>query len=138
MDINEAFLGRGWSFPPEFYAGGAEVEMVDGEEDIRQSLHILLSTSMGERIMFSSYGCDLGRYLFAEIDQGLVNELTDIITDAILTNEPRIQTDHVEINQHDSVTGLLLISIDYTVRSTNNRYNLVYPFYINEASVPVA
>ena len=138
MNNNEAFLGRGWSFPPEFFQGGAEVNMVAAEEDIRQSLHILLTTSMGERIMFSSYGCDLSRYLFAEIDQSLVNGLTDIITDAILNNEPRIQTDNVEIDQHDSVTGLLLISIDYTVRSTNNRYNLVYPFYINEASVPVA
>jgi phage baseplate assembly protein W len=135
---NEAFLGRGWNFPPEFFSGGADVDMVAGEEDIQQSLQILLSTTMGERVMFSSYGCDLFRYLFDEIDQGLVNGIRGMVSDAILLHEPRVKTEGVDINQAESDTGLLLISIDYTIRSTNNRYNLVYPFYINEASNPVS
>jgi len=134
MDNNEAFLGKGWSFPPEFYAGGAEVVMVAGAEDIRQSLHILLSTATGERTMFAAYGCDLMRYLFEEVDQGFVNSLRGMVSDAILNDEPRIKTDNIEVEQDTQTPGLLLISIDYTIRSTNNRYNLVYPFYINEAS----
>ena len=135
---NETFLGRGWSFPPEFYRGGTEVEMVAAEEDIRQSLLILLSTSTGERTLFSSYGCDLSRYLFEEVDRSLISNLRSAVEHAILMNEPRVQTDGVEVEQHKSESGLLLIVVDYTIRSTNNRYNLVYPFYINEASVPVA
>lgn len=134
MENNEAFLGKGWSFPPEFFSNGAEVEMVSGEEDIRQSLHILLSTSWGERTMFSAYGCELSRYLFEEIDQGLVNGLKSVVGNSILNNEPRIDVDRIEVDQSNENLGLILISIDYTVRTTNNRYNLVYPFYINEAS----
>lgn len=134
MNNQEGFLGRGWSFPPEFFSAGAEVEMAGGEEDIRQSLQILLATSIGERNMFSGYGCELSRYLFEEVDQSLTNGLRSVISDSILNNEPRIRVDNVNINQSGSETGLLIISVDYTIRTTNNRFNLVYPFYINEAS----
>ncbi len=134
MENNEAFLGKGWSFPPEFFSNGAEVEMVSGEEDIRQSLQILLSTSLNERTMFVDYGCELSRYLFEEIDQGLVNGLKATVGNAILNHEPRIQADNIEVDESSQDQGLLLITIDYTVRTTNNRYNLVYPFYINEAN----
>jgi len=134
MAGNEAFLGKGWSFPPEFFASGAEVEMVSDEEDIQQSLYILFGTSLNERVMFSSYGCELSRYLFEEIDNALVNSLTGIIEDAILSYEPRITANAVNVGQSSDEAGLLLISIQYTVNATNNRYNMVYPFYITEAN----
>jgi phage baseplate assembly protein W len=134
MDNEVGFLGRGWSFPPEFFSGGAEVEMAAGEEDIRQSLQILLATATGERTMFSSYGCELSRYLFEEVDQSLFNGLRSVVSDSILNNEPRITVDNVDIDQSGNEAGLLLITVDYTISATNNRYNLVYPFYINEAS----
>jgi phage baseplate assembly protein W len=134
MTGDEAFLGTGWSFPPEFFSSGAEVEMVSGEEDIKESLYILFGTFLNERVMFSSYGCELSRYLFEEVDQTLINGLTGIIEDAILNNEPRISTNSVDVTQSSTEDGLLLISIDYTIRTTNNRYNMVYPFYINEAN----
>jgi phage baseplate assembly protein W len=134
MIEDEAFLGKGWSFPPMFFSSGAEVEVVSGEEDIKQSLYILFGTSLNERVIFSSYGCGLSRYLFEEIDQALINGLTGIIEDAILNNEPRINIDSVDIIQSSIEDGLLLISIYYTIRATNNRYNMVYPFYINEAN----
>ena len=134
MISDEAFLGKGWSFPPQFFSSGAEVEVVSGEEDIKQSLFILFGTALNERVMFSSFGCELSRYLFEEIDQALINGLTGIIEDAILNNEPRINTDAVDVTQSSTEAGLLLISISYTIRATNNRYNMVYPFYINEAN----
>ena len=129
------FLGRGWSFPPAFYASGGEVAMVAGEEDIRQSLQILLSTSLNERMMHSSFGCELTSFLFEEIDQGLINNLRNVVSDAILKNEGRIELETVDIQDTGTDGGLIMISIDYMVRTTNNRYNLVYPFYINEASI---
>ncbi len=138
MLSEESFLGRGWAFPPQFFSSGAEVELVFGEEDIRQSLQILFSTALNERVMFPAYGCEMNRYLFEEVDQALVNGLTGIIEDAILNNEPRIDTNAVDVDKSESDAGLLLISIQYTVRATNNRYNMVYPFYINEASVQPA
>ena len=134
MISDEAFLGKGWSFPPQFFSSGAEVEVVSGEEDIKQSLFILFGTALNERVMFSSFGCELSRYLFEEIDQSLINGLAGIIEDAILNNEPRFDTDAVDVTQSSTEAGLLLISISYTIRATNNRYNMVYPFYINEAN----
>ncbi len=65
MSTDQPFLGTGWSFPPAFTKGGAEVEMVSGAEDIHQSLQILLSTRLGERVMQDEFGCDLHSVLFA-------------------------------------------------------------------------
>lgn len=129
-----AFLGIGWSFPPAFNEGGAEVEMVSGAKDIEQSLKILLRTHLGERTMQEEYGCDLSDFLFEEMDQGLVNSLHRLISDGILYHEPRIKLDQVDVSDSGALEGLLLISITYTVRATNSRYNMVYPFYIREAT----
>ena len=133
MSTEQSFLGTGWSFPPSFTKGGAEVTMVSGVEDIHQSLQILLSTSLGERVMQEDFGCDLSRVMFEEMDQDLMNSLNSIISDAILYYEPRITLDELDISE--SQPGLLLISMTYTIKSTNSRFNMVYPFYINEASL---
>jgi uncharacterized protein len=133
MAGERSFLGAGWSFPPRFSRGGAEVEMVSGAEDIHQSLQILLGTQLGERVMQDQFGCDLGGMLFEEIDQGLINRVTALVSDAILYHEPRIKLHGLDISQDSSWHGLLLIRIDYAVRGTNSRYNMVYPFYLYEA-----
>jgi phage baseplate assembly protein W len=132
--MEQSFLGTGWSFPPAFTRGGAEVALVAGAEDIHQSLQILLSTRLGERVMRDDFGCDLSNVLFEEVDQSLVNSLTRIVSDAILYHEPRISLDSLDVSESDTQHGLLLISIEYTIRSTNSRFNMVYPFYINEAA----
>src|SRR5258707_576837 len=131
---DQSFLGTGWSFPPSFSLGGADVALVSGTEDIHQSLQILLSTRLGERVMQDEFGCALDAVLFEEVDQGLVNSLNTLVSDAILYHEPRITLDNVDVSDSGIDQGLLLISIEYTVRSTNSRFNMVYPFYINEAN----
>ncbi len=133
--MDNKFLGTGWTFPPEFFAGGAEVNMVSGEEDIEQSLRIILSTSLNERIMNHRFGCDLSPFMFEEANQSLVNNLRSMVTNAILNYEPRIQAETIQLDQEPE-NGVILISVDYVVRATNNRFNLVYPFYLNEASIP--
>lgn len=135
--MNNKFLGNGWAFPPSFTAGGAEVELTSGEEDIKQSLRILLSTAIHERIMHPDFGCDLTQFLFEELDQRFGVELSNMVSRALLLHEPRIQVDAVEVTAIDTNNGIVYISIHYTVRSTNNRFNLVYPFYINEAAAIV-
>lgn len=135
MDKKDAFLGKGWGFPPAFFANGAEVEMVSDEQDILQSLNILLSTTLGERSLFSSYGSDLNRFMFEEADQGMVNGIQNMVQDAILNNESRIEVTTVDVSVSDSTDGLVMISIEYLIRTTNTRYNLVYPFYLQEASI---
>ena len=131
-----AFLGRGWHFPPSFTQNGRDVLTVAEEEDIQQSLQILLATAQGERTMLEDFGCDLNRCLFEEIDQTLVNSLDSLIRDSILYYEPRIDLVRVEVDESKDAAGILLIGIEYTVRSTNSRFNMVFPFYLNEAIQP--
>jgi phage baseplate assembly protein W len=132
-----SFLGTGWSFPPAFGPGGVEVHTVSDVEDIEQSLTILLGTRRGERVMQDDFGCDLSDFLFGEISQSLIGRMRSIVADAILHHEPRITLNGVELAEAGSLDGLVLITIDYTVRATNSRYNMVYPFYVQEAA-PVA
>ncbi len=136
MAGDSAFLGRGWGFPPTFTKGGARVTTVAGEEDIHQSLQILFATRPGERTMLQAFGCDLDHILFEEIDQGLITSLTRIIEDAVLYHEPRITLNSLDVNESEQEPGLLLITIDYSIRGTNSRYNMVYPFYLKEAVNP--
>ena len=136
MENNAPFLGKGWSFPPCFTDGGGDLDMVQGADDISQSLQILLSTRMNERVMLGEFGCDLTHYQFEEIDQALVNNLSGLISNAIIAHEPRIKLQAVDISDSQAEHGLLLIRIDYTVRATNSRYNMVYPFYLHEALTP--
>jgi phage baseplate assembly protein W len=130
------FLGTGWTFPPAFTSRGADVETVSGAEDIRQSLEILFGTAPGERVLQEDFGSDLSRYLFEEIDRDLIQNLTSLISDAILYHEPRIHLNDLEISEAEAEAGLLLIQLDFTVRSTNSRFNMVYPFYLSEAVAP--
>lgn len=137
MEAQQAFWGSGWGFPPQFSGGGRELKMVSGEADILQSLEILLSTQLKERVMRGNYGSALRHYLFEEIDQGLVNGLRNAIQDAILEHESRIDVDKVDVDSSEDTVGLVLISISYTIRATNNRFNMVYPFYLTEATDPI-
>lgn len=132
MINDNRFLGTGWSFPPEFFEGGAVLQTVSGEEDIKQSLQILLTTSLKERLMQADYGCDLKRFLFESINQGLINDIRNMISDSILNHEPRIEVNSIELENIDAAKGLIHIHIDFKIRMTNSRFNYVYPFYLNE------
>ena len=141
MPLEETFLGRGWAFPPTFSRGGAGVGTVADEEDVRQSLEILLGTQPGERVMQELFGCDLASALFEELDEGLLNTINRLVEDAILYHEPRIRLEQVDVTPSDPASSAqaprtLLINVSYTIRSTNSRFNLVYPFYLQEASLP--
>lgn len=131
------FLGRGWAFPPAFTQGGGEVETVAGAEDVAQSLVIIFGTEPGERPMRPAFGSSLRRHMFAEIDHTMLTDVRGAILDAILAFEPRVQLDGLEIEESETA-GLLTISLHYTLRGTNSRYNLVYPFYIREAATTVS
>jgi Bacteriophage baseplate protein W len=131
---DQSFLGRGWGFPPAFSRGGADVEMVSGAEDVEQSLQILLATAPGQRVMQELFGCDLENVLFEQVDQAFINTVTGFVSNAILDYEPRIDLNKLTVSESNQAEGQLLISIDYTIRSTNSRYNMVYPFYLKEAA----
>ena len=136
MRSDDSFLGLGWAFPPSFGDLGADVETVAGAEDIAQSLRILLATATGERLLRPDFGCGLPQVLFEEMDQGMVTTLRRLVEDAVLYHEPRVDLESVDVEASDTGSGLLHIRLSYTVRGTNSRYNLVYPFYLLEAAMP--
>ncbi len=138
MAINNSFLGSGWRFPPAFGASNREAGIVSGEEDIRESLHILFSTTPGERVMQPIYGCDLRSLSFSGIDTSTVTAMQDIIRRAVLFFEPRIDLDNIEVDDGQAAEGVLLLRLNYTVRTTNSRSNMVYPFYFLEGTNLVA
>ncbi|WP_299409891.1 GPW/gp25 family protein [Acaryochloris sp. IP29b_bin.148] len=134
---DDSFLGIGWAFPPRFSKLGpqqGQVEMISAEADIVQSLQIILSTQPGERLMQPDFGCELSQFLFEEIRQGVITGIRGVISDALLYHEPRINVNRIDMDTSQANNGLLLINIDYTVRQTNTRSNLVYPFYLKEAT----
>lgn len=131
---NKSFLGTGWHFPPAFSKGGQDVRMVSDEEDVQQSIGIILSTGINERVMRNNFGSELNEFLFEEIDESLVNDIQNVVKTALIENEGRVEVEDVNISEGPPNEGLLKINITYSMVSTNTRYNMVYPFYLNEAS----
>lgn len=129
----KAFLGRGWSFPPNFVKGGNAVDMFEAEIDIKSSLVIILSTTVGERIMQPEFGSNLDKLVFEPLDRTFATYITQLIRNAILYFEPRITLDDVTY-ETDELNGKIDILINYTINGTNNRSNIVFPYYFNEGT----
>jgi phage baseplate assembly protein W len=127
-------LGAGWHFPIAYdraTKGYAKLLMAADELSVRQSIEIILSTSKGERVMRPDLGCDLNKLLFAP-NNGATRALAEFeVTEALRTWEPRIEVLDVSVRAGGDNGEQLLIDIDYRVRSTDNRFNLVYPFYLD-------
>ncbi|MFN0275880.1 MAG: GPW/gp25 family protein [Chitinophagales bacterium] len=132
--MNKSFLGTGWSFPPAFNKATKDVSMLSGEADIESSLHILLTTRLGERTMLPGYGCNLDEMIFETLTSTFKSFVRDIIQTAITYHEPRIKLNKVDLDASRENEGVILIVLDYTVREKNTRYNYVYPFYKNEGT----
>lgn len=131
---SKAYLGTGWGFPPTFNKSSASVEMLKEVEDIESSLTIILGTKPGERTMHPDFGCNLENLLFESLTTTLKTYMTDIIKTAILKYEPRVILNKVELSESEELDGVVLITLIYTVRTTNTRFNFVYPFYKNEGT----
>ena len=134
-----SFLGTGWSFPPTFDRESGQVEMVSELVDIEQSLDILLSTSLGERVMVPDYGCNLDDYMFESLNNSLIGLIKHHVENSILFYEPRIIAEKVDVttaDSHDLIEGRFTISVEYRIPETNSRYNYVYDYYLNEAAGP--
>jgi len=131
----KSFLGRGWSFPPTFSKSNNEVLMISDEEDIQKSIETLLSTTIGERFLQPDYGCNLDNYVFEPINATIETSIKITVRNAILIFEPRIKLLSVKLDTTTFINeGRADINIEYEIIGTNSRFNLVYPFYLNEAN----
>ena len=130
----DSFLGTGWSFPPTFNTAAGSVEMTSDEADIQLSLQILLSTHKGERVMEPDYGCNLDDMVFEPMTTTFKTFMRETIKTAILYYEARIDLNSIKIDDSRETEGIILIILDYTVRTTNSRFNFVYPYYKKEGT----
>jgi phage baseplate assembly protein W len=124
----ESFLGRGWRLPVGVDRG--RIAMVSDEESVRQSIWMILSTAPGERVMRPDFGCGLADLVFAPNTPGTAGQAMSAVREALIRWEPRIDVLEVDAQPDPTAPNLLLIAVSYRVRSTNNRFNLVYPFYL--------
>jgi uncharacterized protein len=134
MEASNSFLGTGWAFPPQFNKASAGVVLLSEEADIQNSLQVLLSTRVGERIMQPAYGCNMDVLLFEPINESLITYIKDLVFTAIYYFEPRINPENVTI-EATAEEGTVLINVEYTIRTTNSRHNLVFPFYLDEGNL---
>ncbi len=125
------FLGRGWKFPVRPDSRG-RIAISQYEEDVKEAIEIILSTSRGERAMRPDFGCGIYDFVFATPNAAIRGMMEEKVKDALVRWEPRIQVKEVEIHEQSSDDGKVHISISYLVRATNNEFNLVYPFYLKE------
>src|SRR6266545_6534621 len=126
------FLGIGLGFPPALDANGA-LARAEYEESVRQSIWIILGTAKGERVMRPNFGCGIHELVFANASSATFGRLAEEVHDALLRFETRIDVLDVQVTP-DGEGEVLLISIDYEVRATNNAFNLVYPFYLQQGT----
>jgi phage baseplate assembly protein W len=131
-DTARDFLGVGWRFPVEVDAATGRLRSASSEEDIQQAVRLILLTGKGERMMEPEFGCNIRGFLFGDVDYTTRIQMEEEVRDALIRWEPRITDIEVQVEDDPTEDARLLIRIGYVVRATNNPYNLVYPYYINE------
>jgi phage baseplate assembly protein W len=126
------FLGRGWAMPVELDPMTGLVKSVAYEEDIRQSIMIILETAPGERVMRPNFGCGIHDLVFTAVDSTAIQLIRSSVEEALMRCEARIDVLGITVDEEATSDGKLLVEIEYRVRRTNQIGNLVYPFYFRE------
>ncbi len=128
-------IGTGWSFPVSFKSLAAGPGMTSGEELIEQSISILLNTLLGERALHSKFGSRLSKFNFDTVDVSVLADLKEEIANAVLLNEPRVILKEINFDNSYIYDGFLKIELEYKVKQTNSRWNMVFPYYLNGTSI---
>ena len=137
MDERKAFLGRGWAMPVALDARTGRVASAAYEDDIRQSILIILETAQGERVMRPDFGCGIHELVFAAIDSTTLQRVRSVVEEALRRYEARIDVLGVTVDEASAATdGRLAVEIEYRVRKTNQVGNIVFPFYFREGGRP--
>jgi phage baseplate assembly protein W len=133
LDPQKAFLGVGWNFPPQIDASGT-MALALYEQDVHQSIRIILATNPGERVMRPDFGAGLNDFVFEPVSTTTMHQLQTRVQEALVNWEPRIDVQQVNVTADPMQRSLLLIDISYQIRATNTLANLVYPFYLLEGA----
>ena len=127
------FLGVGWAYPVATDPLRGDIQMASYERDVREAIRIILETAPGERAMRPTFGCGIHQLVFEEINAATLAAVQASVREALTVWEPRIELEEVAVDPLQAAEGLLIVSIDYRVRDTNQLDNLVYPFFYTES-----
>lgn len=127
--MNDDFLGRGWAFPLDVDRRG-NVRTAADEQSVEESIRLIIGTSKGERVMRPDFGCGIHEYVFETVDANTRALVETTVEGALIEYEPRIAVEDVSTSTEDLSEGVLLIEVEYRIRESNVRRNLVYPFYL--------
>jgi len=131
--MSKLFLGKGWGFPVAVDGQSGMLNSAAYEESVRQSIWIILGTAKGERVMRPDFGCGIYDMVFENITSALAGRVTQAVREALLMFDTRIDVLDVQVAP-DNGGEVLLITVEYEVRATNNVFNLVYPFYLERSA----
>lgn len=132
MADNKQFMGRGFKFPFSVDPSTNRIAMSSAEEDIEEAIRIILRTNVGERVMLPEFGTEAGEFVFSDNRAERIAALEMSVLDALEKWEPRIVDVDVQVDNGSGDKSRVEINIRYTVRTTNNQFNMVYPFYMME------
>lgn len=126
--MSDEFIGAGWAFPLRTDATGA-IALVEREREIEESVRLILGTAPGERPMRPEFGCRIHDEVFAGADPATAGRVASDVREALRRWEPRIVVHDVTVTLDADDPAVLYIDVRYSIRSTNDRRNLVFPFY---------
>lgn len=129
--MTKDFLGTGWKYPVKIDID-RKIALSKHDEDIKEAIRIIIGTAKGERVMRPDFGCGIHELVFAPINATTLSQVENSVREALIKYEPRIDLREVKASADRSDEGQLLVSIDYEIRATNTRSNMVYPFYLKE------
>jgi phage baseplate assembly protein W len=124
-----SFIGRGISWPMGVDHTGA-LRLTEGAQDLDRSIRIVLATAPGERVMRPQFGCRIWELLFEPVTANLLGLMAQAVREAVAQWEPRVEVEEVHVEPDPADSCRVQIRVDYLVRATNDRRNLVYPFYV--------
>lgn len=128
-------LGTGLRFPPRVGADGG-LSWSGGEPSVAEAIWVVLSTAPGERVMRPRFGCGIHQLVFAGTDATTQAAVAHHVRQALTEWEPRIDVLDVRVDVRGDLRNVLLVAVDYRIRSNNAVHNLVYPFYVTEGERP--
>jgi phage baseplate assembly protein W len=132
--MSDEFIGSGWAFPLRTDATGS-IALVSREREIEESIRLILGTAPGERPMRPEFGCRIHDEVFAEADAATAGRIAGDVRTALRRWEPRITLEEVVVTADPADPSTLYIDVRYSIRATNDRRNLVFPFYTIPAEV---
>lgn len=126
---NREFIGRGLNFPLQVDSQG-RLALTNGENEIFQSIRIILETSPGERVMRPTFGCRVWELIFEPRDASTEALLKEYVREALAMWEPRIEVTGIDILEEGAPQEVIMVNIRYLIKNTHDERSIVYPFYI--------